>query len=160
MLEQTFCLSVSSQSVCLPLPLVHKSCSRSQRKYRFIFYCFIALHSHEETKRALIPMKDSLACITAEGPNCSIISTSSVINTFTFFFLYLLQKSGGQLSLFLQGFPSEPLCCILNSWRFPAARTLSFSFMWTETQQAATLVSLWTFTFAFSFLLTRSSTVR
>lgn len=36
------------------------------------------LQSHEETSRPLMPVKDSLTQITAEGPFCSVISDSSV----------------------------------------------------------------------------------
>lgn len=53
MLEQTFCLSVSPQSVCLPLPLVHKSCSRSQRKHHFIFYS-VLLHRIPTRKQSVL----------------------------------------------------------------------------------------------------------
>lgn len=64
-------LSVSAQSVCLPLPLYtsHKAS---------VYVIFIASYSHEETNHPLIQMRDPLARITADGPHYFVISYTSV----------------------------------------------------------------------------------
>lgn len=71
--------SVGLSTVCLSsMNTSHTGNHRGGITYLSLFLLFIASHSHEETSRPLIPMKDSLARITAEGPRCCVISETSV----------------------------------------------------------------------------------
>lgn len=136
----------------LPSPLYTSHTANHSRGILLFFLLFIPCRSHEETNHPFIPMKDSLARITAEGPNSfsdisvqhhqyrPTVSTQRAGSTV----LTLKVSHCGEMR------HNKPFRRILIPDRiafYPPRSLQNCLSCRTKRQQPATFVSLWPFTF-------------
>ena len=159
-------LSVSARSFCLLLPLVHKSCSRSQWRHQFIFSSSL-LHLVPVRKQTFLSYTWKTPWLESQLSACTacVISDSSVPHHQYSIFVSTVKSRVNCLHFQKVSHCGEmrsnkPLHWIPNSSQncVSLPRSLQAFLLWlTKMQQPATLASLWPFTFTFSILLTCST---